>query len=82
MVAHMSNEPNKAERSASLKLLFGDRGSMTRLAAQLHLRRQTLSQWTEVPEQHIITIETLTGISRRDLRPDLYANMPRLVAAE
>jgi DNA-binding transcriptional regulator YdaS (Cro superfamily) len=44
----------------------------TNLATQLGISRQAVSKWVSVPVHHVITIESLTGISRHELRPDIY----------
>ena len=33
---------------------------------------QAVSQWTKVPAARVLDIEALTGISRHDLRPDIF----------
>src|SRR5262249_59948328 len=32
----------------------------------------SVSNWNRVPAQRVIAVEAATGVSRRDLRPDLY----------
>jgi len=50
-----------------------------RLAERLHeldptirLSSQAISQWKRVPAERVLLVEAATGISRHDLRPDLY----------
>jgi DNA-binding transcriptional regulator YdaS (Cro superfamily) len=33
---------------------------------------QAVSQWKRVPSERVIDVERVTGVSRRELRPDLY----------
>jgi DNA-binding transcriptional regulator YdaS (Cro superfamily) len=33
---------------------------------------QAVSQWKRVPSERVIDVERLTGVSRQELRPDLY----------
>lgn len=33
---------------------------------------QAISQWKRVPAERVLDVERVTGISRHDLRPDLY----------
>lgn len=33
---------------------------------------QAVSQWIEVPVRRVLVVEQITGISRHDLRPDIY----------
>lgn len=50
-------------------------GSQGRLARALGLKQQTIFGWKErgkVPAERVIEVERLTGVSRHDLRPDIY----------
>ncbi|MEX2451257.1 MAG: Cro/CI family transcriptional regulator [Rhodospirillales bacterium] len=47
-------------------------GGIGNLADGLGITRQALYQWTRVPAERVIDIERLTGVSRHELRPDLY----------
>lgn len=51
-------------------------GGQTALARALGLRSQgSVSTWLRqgrVPGERVLAIEELTGVSRHDLRPDLY----------
>lgn len=42
---------------------------------------QAVSQWKRVPPGRVIQIETLTGISRHQIRPDIFGETP-IQAAE
>lgn len=33
---------------------------------------QAVSQWKAVPAERVLTVERITGISRHELRPDIY----------
>jgi DNA-binding transcriptional regulator YdaS (Cro superfamily) len=33
---------------------------------------QAVSQWKKVPAERVLSVEHVTGISRHDLRPDIY----------
>jgi hypothetical protein len=37
------------------------------------IRHQAVSQWRHIPAERIIEIETVTGVPREKLRPELYA---------
>lgn len=50
---------------------MGDNGN-TALAAALGITAQALSQWTRVPPTRVMAVESITGIHRSRLRPDLY----------
>ncbi|WP_236841945.1 transcriptional regulator [Bosea sp. PAMC 26642] len=47
-------------------------GSAKTLAGWLGVTPQALSQWKRVPGARVIAVERCTGVSRCDLRPDLY----------
>ena len=47
-------------------------GSATQLAAALGITREAVSQWKRVPAERVIAVEQATGVSREELRPDLY----------
>jgi DNA-binding transcriptional regulator YdaS (Cro superfamily) len=52
--------------------LDGERGRRVFLAAQLHIGPSALSQWSQVPAERCLDVERITGISRHELRPDIY----------
>lgn len=33
---------------------------------------QAVGQWKRVPAERVLDVEAITGVSRHDLRPDLY----------
>ena len=48
-------------------------GGAAELAEKLGIQRQAVYQWGEqVPPLRVIAVERITGVSRHDLRPDLY----------
>lgn len=60
------------DRAPSLKQAISNAGGLGPLAASLGLTVQAVSQWEEVPPLRVIAVERVTGVSRHDLRPDLY----------
>lgn len=42
---------------------------------------QAISQWEQVPHKRVLDVERATGVSRHDLRPDLYPREPSGAAA-
>ena len=51
------------------------RGAATALAVQCRVRRQNITRWQktgQVPAHHCLAVEQLTGISRHELRPDVF----------
>ncbi len=49
-----------------------DVGGASNLAKIIGVTRQALFQWDRVPAERVLQVERTTGISRHDLRPDLY----------
>jgi DNA-binding transcriptional regulator YdaS (Cro superfamily) len=47
-------------------------GGLTRLAASLKITKQAVAQWDEVPPLRVLEVERVSGVSRHELRPDLY----------
>jgi DNA-binding transcriptional regulator YdaS (Cro superfamily) len=47
-------------------------GGVTELARLLGIRHTVFYKWWQVPATRVLPIERATGISRHDLRPDLY----------
>lgn len=37
-----------------------------------HITGQGVGQWKRVPAERVLHVERVTGVSRHDLRPDLY----------
>ena len=52
-------------------------GSLKRLAERLGISRQALQQWHSVPVKHVLALEQLSGVSRYELRPDVYGPAPK-----
>jgi DNA-binding transcriptional regulator YdaS (Cro superfamily) len=50
-----------------------ERGRAVRLASALGISPGAVSQWDRVPAERVAEIEQVTGIPRRQLRPDLFA---------
>lgn len=55
-------------------------GGAKALGRALGISHQAIGQWRQVPALRVIAIESLTGISRHDLRPDIYGPAPETVA--
>jgi TorA maturation chaperone TorD len=47
-------------------------GGVGELARQLGISQPSVSNWTRVPAERVISVETLTGVNRMVLRPDLF----------
>lgn len=67
--------------NSALKNAIGAAGSGEKLADALGITRQAIYQWDKVPAERVLDVERLTGVSRHDLRPDLYPEEPTGAAA-
>jgi len=56
-------------------------GSSRMLARAIGVSPQAVSQWRRVPVGRVLAVEAITGISRHELRPDIYGPQPQEVAA-
>lgn len=41
---------------------------------------QAVSQWKRVPADRVLAVERLTGVSRHELRPDIYGPQPEVAS--
>jgi TorA maturation chaperone TorD len=51
-------------------------GGVSELARQLGISQPSVSNWTRVPAERVMSVETLTGVNRVLLRPDLFGETP------
>lgn len=68
----------------ALKTAIEKAGGATKLAKALgNITSQAISQWEVCPVGRVLAVEAATGVSRYDLRPDIYgtANKDAEVAA-
>jgi TorA maturation chaperone TorD len=47
-------------------------GGVTELARRIGISQPSVSNWTRVPAERVLTVEQVTGVARSVLRPDLY----------
>lgn len=47
-------------------------GGVSELARQIGISQPSVSNWTRVPAERVVAVETVTGVDRAVLRPDLY----------
>lgn len=57
--------------SASLEKTFTAL-NRRKLANELGISAQAISQWRRVPVERVLEVERITGVSRHELRPDIY----------
>lgn len=56
-------------------------GTASELARRLGIKPAAVLQWKRVPAERCLEVERLTGISRHELRPDIYGPAPVEVRA-
>jgi len=58
-----------------IRAIIKDAGGQTALAALLNTRQSVVGNWVlrnNVPADRVLDIERVAGVSRHDLRPDIY----------
>lgn len=60
------------ERDPALVRAVERVGGYAALAKELGKTRAGVWQWRRVPAERVLAVERLTGVSRHELRPDLY----------
>jgi len=59
-------------RDPGLARAIDKAGGVAELARKIGIAQPSVSNWNRVPAQRVIAVEAATGVSRRELRPDLY----------
>lgn len=62
--------------SSMTKIAIKRAGGAPVIARELGLTRQAVNKWDEVPGKHVLAIERLSGVTRYELRPDIYGAHP------
>lgn len=70
----MDNELIESGLAKARKKAGGNAG----IGRGLGITSQAIGQWKRVPAERVLDVERITGVSRHELRPDLYP----VVAAE
>ena len=47
-------------------------GTAQKFAEAIGVTPQAVSQWRRVPVARVLKVEAVSGVSRHDLRPDIY----------
>jgi TorA maturation chaperone TorD len=63
-------------RDAGLEEAIRAAGGVGALAQKIGISQPSVSNWSRVPADRVISVEAVTGIARDVLRPDLYAAQP------
>jgi len=65
-----------------LNKLLQEHGGSAGLGARLGISKQAVGKWNQVPVDRVLYIEEVTGVSRHDLRPDIYPLDDKYKASE
>lgn len=65
----------------ALKRAIKARGNAVLLSDDLKITPQAIYQWDKCPAERVLDVERLTGISRHELRPDIFGPPPASEAA-
>src|SRR5690348_3370052 len=63
-------------RDAGLEEAIRAAGGVGALAQKIGISQPSVSNWSRVPADRVISVEAVTGIARAVLRPDLYSAAP------
>jgi TorA maturation chaperone TorD len=69
-------------RDEGLQQAIDAAGGVAGLARKMGIAQPSVSNWTKVPAERVIGIESVTGVAREVLRPDLYPAAPKAVSEE
>src|SRR5438132_1094751 len=63
-------------RDAGLEEAIRVAGGVGALAQKIGISQPSVSNWSRVPAERVVSVEAVTGIERAILRPDLYGEQP------
>lgn len=63
---------DKPPPKAALTRALAAAGGCAALAKTLGISSQAVSQWPQVPPTRVLDVERVSGVSRHELRPDIY----------
>src|SRR6266571_5282151 len=63
-------------RDPGLDQAIAAAGGVGALARKIGIAQPSVSNWSRVPAERVLTVEAVTGVSREVLRPDLYDEQP------
>lgn len=61
-----------SDKSQALERAVASVGGQAKFARLIGVTAQAISQWDEVPPLRVLAVESVSGVSRHELRPDLY----------
>ena len=66
---------------SGMDLIRARRGLLAEVAHSLGVTRAAVVKWRQVPAERVVEIERITGIPRKQLRPDLYRKSVSIIRA-
>jgi DNA-binding transcriptional regulator YdaS (Cro superfamily) len=63
---------NEKNFQAAIKGAIEKAGGATALAVALGVKHQAIYAWRRCPAERVLAVEAASGVSRSELRPDLY----------
>lgn len=61
-----------SEMETALETAIKAVGTARKFAEAIGVTPQAVSQWRRVPVERVLKVEAISGVSRHDLRPDIY----------
>ena len=65
-----------ADNYDRLKMVIAKSGGLSEFARRIGVDRRNVHRWSRVPAEWVLRVEQATGISRYELRPDVYGSPP------
>lgn len=84
-LVHDREERAPVNPAEALRLAVKVTGSQAAMARLLGVAQPSVWRWLhgqELPAEHVLAVETATGISRHELRPDIYPIEPATPARD
>lgn len=75
-------KPNKTKMKAAFKKAVaaakgaGKQRGASAIAREIKMTRQAVGKWEICPAEYVPAVEKLSGISRYELRPDIFGAAP------
>src|SRR5215470_13399424 len=63
-------------RDPGLRAAIEAAGGVSELARRVGISQPSVSNWDKIPAERVVAVESVTGVSRVQLRPDLYGDPP------
>jgi DNA-binding transcriptional regulator YdaS (Cro superfamily) len=70
--AQIAARPGEISANAALHRAIKRAGGVAALAKKLRISHQAILQWDSVPPRRVLDVERHSGVSRHELRPDMY----------